>query len=125
MNVRTVAYGLGWFSIALGAAELLASRRIARSLDAVGHERVIKGFGLREIAAGLGLLHAPAHSARTWNRVAGDGMDVVALAAAARKSPRNAWVWASLAFVAAATIADVLTGRALDRETGETMPRAA
>jgi hypothetical protein len=125
VNARTIAYGLGWFSIGLGAAELLASRRIARSLDADGHERLIKGFGLREIVAGIGLLQAPAHSARTWNRVAGDGMDIVALGAAARNAPRNAFVWGSLAFVIGATVADVLTARALDRQTGKTLPATA
>jgi hypothetical protein len=125
MNARGIAYGLGWFSIGLGLAEIFASRRIARSLDAESHRRLIQGFGLREIVAGIGLLQAPAHSARTWNRVAGDGMDLVALGAAARKSPRNAFVWGSLAFVVAATVADVLTARALDRETGETLPMTA
>ena len=125
MNVKAIAYGLGWFSIGLGAAELLASRQIARGLDAEGHERLIKGFGVREIAAGVGLLQAPAHSARTWNRAAGDAMDLVALGAAARTAPRNAFVWGSLAFVVAATVADVLTARALDRETGAALPTAA
>src|SRR3954467_12730119 len=89
INAKTIAYGLGWFSIGLGLAELVASRRIARGLNAEGHERLIKGFGLREIVAGLGLLQAPAHSLRMWSRVAGDGMDLAALGAAARSSPRN------------------------------------
>lgn len=125
MNSKTIAYGLGWFSIGLGLAELITSRGIARRLEAEGSEKLIKGFGVREIVAGLGLLQAPAHSARSWNRVAGDGMDLIALGAAATKAPRNPWVWGSLAFVVAATAIDVITARALDRETGKVLPVAA
>jgi hypothetical protein len=125
MNAKAIALGLGWFSIGLGAVDVFASRRIARSLDAERHEPLIKGVGLREIATGLGLLQAPAHSARSWNRVAGDAFDIVALGAVARKSPRNRIVWGALALVIAATVADVLTARALDRQTGKTAPSVA
>jgi hypothetical protein len=87
MDYKRMSLGLGYFSLALGAAELLASRRIARALDAQGHEGLIKAFGAREIVAGVGLLQAPAHATRVWNRVAGDAMDLSALGAVVGKSP--------------------------------------
>jgi hypothetical protein len=119
---RSVALGLGVFSIALGLGELLATRRIAEKLDAEDHGGVIRGFGVREIVAGVGLLQAPAHSTRVWNRVGGDALDLAALGALAIRSPRNGWVWGALGFVAGVTVIDALTARALDRETGKASP---
>jgi hypothetical protein len=122
MDYKKLSLGLGAFSIGLGVTELFASRRIARSLGAEGRERWVKGFGARELAAGAGILAAPAHSATIWNRVAGDAMDLAALGLAARKNPRNKAVWGSLAFVVGATVIDALTARGLDRTTGKLLP---
>ena len=122
MDYKKLSLGLGAFSIGLGIAELFASRRIARSLGAEGREGWVKGFGARELAAGAGILAAPAHSATIWNRVAGDAMDLAALGLAARRNPRNKAVWGSLAFVVGATVIDALTARGLDRQTGKLLP---
>lgn len=120
---KNVGLGLGLFSLALGAAELFGARRIARALDADGHEGLIKGFGAREVAAGLGILQQPAVATGVWNRVAGDAMDLVATGQAVRRSPRNRAAWGALAFVVGATVLDVVTAVALDRATGKTWPR--
>lgn len=125
MNYKKLSLGLGFFSLGLGAAELFASRRIARALEAEGYEGVIKSFGARELVAGVGLLQSPAHGTRVWNRVAGDAMDLAALGGLAKRASRNKAVWASLAFVAAATAIDVVTALGLDRETGKTLPQQA
>ena len=122
MDYKKLSAGLGVFSLALGAAELVAGRRIARALDADGHEGLIRGFGVREVAAGVGILAAPAVSAGVWNRVAGDCMDLAALGAAARRSPRNGAVWGGIAFVVAATVLDVVVAKGLDRQTGKLLP---
>lgn len=122
MDYKKLGFGLGVFSIALGVTEIFASRRITRALNAEGHEALVKGFGAREIAAGAGLLQSPAHAVRVWNRVAGDGMDLAALALAARKTPRRGAVWGALAFVVGATILDIVVARGLDRTTGTTAP---
>jgi hypothetical protein len=119
MSWKPVSLGLGLFSIALGAVELFAPRRITQALDAGGHEGLVKGFGVREIAAGAALLQAPAHSTRVWGRVAGDALDLAALGFAARNSPRNTLVWSAIAFVAGVTLVDVLTARGLDAEAGK------
>lgn len=53
-----IATGLGWFSIGLGLIELLAPHTVSRSLGRQGHERIIRLYGAREIANGIGLLTA-------------------------------------------------------------------
>jgi hypothetical protein len=88
MDYKKLGFGLGLFSLALGAAELFASERIARALDVEGHEGVIQAFGAREVVAGLGLVAAPANASGVWNRVAGDGMDLAALATVVARSDR-------------------------------------
>lgn len=125
MDYRKLGFGLGLFSIALGAAELLAARRVAAALDAEGHEGLVKGFGARELLAGANLIAAPAVATNVWNRVAGDAMDLTALALAAKASPKNRAIWGSIAFVIGATLLDIVTARGLDRTTGKTLPLAA
>lgn len=122
MDYRKLSVGLGVFSLVLGAAELLASRRITAALDAEGHEGLVKGFGAREVAAGIGILAAPAVATNVWNRVAGDAMDLASLGLAARNSPGNKAVWGAIAFVVGATVLDALVAVGLDRETGKTFP---
>lgn len=126
MNYKSLSFGLGVFSIALGAVEILANRRLSHALgqgeDARG---TLKAFGVREIAAGANLIAAPAHSTNMWNRVVGDGIDMAALGLAAVRSPRTAAVWGAIAFVAAAAAVDWLTARGLDEETGKVSPHRA
>lgn len=125
MNGKAAGFGLGLFSLALGAVELVGARRLAKALSVEGSEGVIRAFGGREIAAGVALIGAPAHSARVWNRVAGDALDLGALALAARRAPRNPAVLGAIAFVVGATVLDVIVARSLDRSTGETVPASA
>ena len=122
MDYKKISLGLGVFSLVLGAAELFASAKIARTLDAEGHEGVVKAFGAREIAAGVGILTQPAVATTVWNRVAGDVMDLSALGLAARGAPRNKAVWGAIAFVVAATLLDAVTAHGLDKQTGKTLP---
>lgn len=124
MDPRRLSLGLGIFSIALGMAELAATRRIARALgnDHRVGRTTLRAFGAREMLAGAGLIAAPAHSTLVWNRVAGDAMDLAALGLAARSAPRHRAIWGALAFVAGATVIDALVARALDRRTGKAFP---
>lgn len=122
MNYKRLSLALGWFSIGLGALELVAAQPIARKLGAPSRKGIVQAFGARELVAGAGLLGAPAHAARVWGRVAGDAMDLAALGAAAAKAPRNGWIRGALAFVAAATAIDLIVARGLDKTTGKTAP---
>jgi uncharacterized membrane protein len=74
-----LAYGLGWFSMALGLGELLAPGAISSVVGAKGrHGAMIRLLGLREIAAGA-LILSGAKAAGCWSRVAGDLMDLALL----------------------------------------------
>lgn len=122
MIYKRLGFGLGVFSIALGAAELFAPRRIAGALGAPGAEGLVRGYGVRELVAGVGLIANPAHATLVWGRVAGDALDLATLGVAARRSPRNGLVWGAIAAVAGVTLLDILTARGLDRTTGKTLP---
>ena len=117
--------GLGIFSLALGAAEVIAPRRIADflGLDPEGRAKtMLRAFGLREIMAGAMLVRGPALSTNVWNRVLGDAMDISSLLLALRSTTKPRNVVGALAFVGAVTALDLWTARRLDRETGRALP---
>lgn len=128
LAAKRMALGLGYFSIALGLTEIAAARPIARWLGLEGSKaarNTLRAFGAREIAAGTMTLMSPAASQNMWNRVLGDAMDAGALGLALRSSSRKRAVGGALAFVGSAMVADWLTARALDRDTGRTFPAAS
>lgn len=111
-----LARGLGWFSVALGALELLAPRKVGRALGMEHETGMIQAFGARELAAGVGLLAAGNPKPWIWGRVAGDALDLATLAANAdRRNPQREMVGVALAAVAAVTIADLICLASLDR----------
>ena len=82
LDARRVARALGWFSVALGAVEVLAPRRFSRALGARGTPiaAMLAAFcGLREMAAGVGILTTRRPAGWMGSRVAGDVMDVTLL----------------------------------------------
>ncbi|RAI43402.1 cyclase dehydrase [Rhodoplanes roseus] len=84
-----LARGLGWFSIALGLAELAAPRTITRTLGLRGQEGVVQAYGVREIATGIGLLASRQPAPWLWGRVGGDALDLATLAAGSDGSSRR------------------------------------
>ncbi len=76
-----LAQGLGWFSIALGVAEILAPHRVTRATGLHGHERLVSSYGVREVVTGIGLLTAKDPTPWVWGRVGGDALDLGTLAA--------------------------------------------
>ncbi len=85
-----VTQALGWFSLGLGLAEVFAPRAIARltGLDEDEHITLLRTYGLREIAAGVGILTRPKPTYWMWNRLLGDAVDLASLGKAMR-SPQN------------------------------------
>ena len=116
MRARQIAQGLGWFSLALGAAELMAPKKLGRSMG-LDRPNLIRGYGLREVAAGAMILARPRNEeAGVWSRVAGDVLDIGTLAMA-RPQGRQKWVHrAALGAVAGAMAADTWTGWKLRQE---------
>ncbi|WP_157534806.1 hypothetical protein [Hydrocarboniphaga effusa] len=116
------AGALGWFSLALGAAELLAPALLANRLGLRGRSTLLQLYGLREIGAGLGLLSGRHRSAWLWARVAGDVLDLATLAAARPGRGRAV----GLAAVAGVTVLDVVSASAAgpqSRERNKPEPR--
>jgi uncharacterized membrane protein len=107
-SAKRLAKGLGWFSIGLGLAELLAPRAIA-NISGVSnkHTGLIRLYGLREIASGITIFSQEKPTEGVWSRVAGDAIDLTTLGIAA-SNPE-----AKLGRVAFAT-ANVLAVTALD-----------
>jgi uncharacterized membrane protein len=77
-----LARGLGWFSVALGVAELVAPRALGEAIGAGSHPMATRLAGLRELSVGLGLLTQPDPQPWLWARVAGDVLDLILLGAA-------------------------------------------
>ena len=115
-----VARGLGWFSIGLGLAEIVAPGRLARAFGLEGRERLLQAYGGREIGAGIWAL-SDTPTPAIWGRVAGDVVDLATLAAGLRGADeaqrRNAWI--ALAAVAGITAVDLLTAASLTAEQSE------
>src|SRR5437868_3741812 len=81
LDKEQLARGLGWFSIGLGLAEVLTPRGIAKVAGLKGeHTGLIRLFGLREIASGIGIFaQGRRPAAALWARVAGDALDIACL----------------------------------------------
>jgi hypothetical protein len=108
-----MAQGLGLFSIALGAAELLAPRRLARWLDIEGQEPLLRLYGMREIGTGIGILGSGDKAPWLWGRVAGDVLDLATLGAAIGGSRRKDAVAMAIGSVALVTALDIACAKAL------------
>ncbi|MFO1057334.1 MAG: cyclase dehydrase [Dongiaceae bacterium] len=109
-----VATGLGWFSIGLGLAELLAPRTLARCLGMRGAEGLLRFYGLREIGAGVGILLAREAGPWLWGRVAGDALDIATLATGLEEdNPRRGNVMLALGAVGAVTALDIVCAQSL------------
>jgi uncharacterized membrane protein len=111
---------LGWFSLALGAFELVAPRAANRMAGlSKDHVTLTRLFGARELASGIGILTTPKPGPWVKARVAGDAMDLATLAMAllSGRNHRGRTLF-SLAAVAAVTALDLLASRELDRSAG-------
>ena len=119
-----VAYGLGWFSIALGVAEIVAPRSFTRTLGMDGHERLVQCYGLREIATGIGILSSDNPAPWIWGRVAGDVLDIATVATALHDdNPERENVKIAMAALAGVTALDAACAQALSMESGQEEPR--
>ncbi len=125
---ETLAQGLGWFSIALGLTEVLAPRTLARTLGMGRRKMLVAGYGVREIATGIGIFASADPTPWMWGRVSGDALDIGTLAAALiGGNPRKGSVAVALATVAGVTALDVICAQALGTGNGvsRTMAPAA
>jgi uncharacterized membrane protein len=84
-----VAGCLGWLSVGLGLAALLAPRKLGELTGVDDRQGLIRLVGVRELVSGIGLLTQPSKSPWLWSRVAGDLMDLAVLGSAHRGTGRG------------------------------------
>src|ERR1700709_2782154 len=102
------ARGLGYFSIALGVAELVAPKALCRAIGIRGLESVVRAYGAREIATGVGILASHDPETWIWGRVAGDIADIATVASGLQQdNPRQDKTVLALATLVAVTVVDV------------------
>ena len=115
-----LAQGLGWFSVGLGLAEAVVPGGVARLAGMPSRRRgLLRAYGARELASGVGILSQRRPTMWLWSRVAGDVLDLATLASAmtSRRSRRGRIVMATAA-VAGVTALDVMAARRLSRANG-------
>lgn len=87
-----LALGLGLFSLGLGLAEVAAPAAMAKLTGMPDNDdsyAVLRAAGVRELASGVGILTNEQPAGLLWSRVAGDVMDLMVLAGAARAERSN------------------------------------
>ncbi len=106
------ANGIGWFSIGLGTAQLLAPNRLARMIGVGEHPGTMRAMGIREIASGIGVLAQRRPRASLWARVAGDALDLALLTKKlGQRNTRKARIAGAAAMVLAVGALDYLYAR--------------
>ncbi|HEY2897941.1 MAG TPA: SRPBCC family protein, partial [Gemmatimonadaceae bacterium] len=119
-QVKKIATGLGWFSIGLGVAELVAPDSVARLIGVrptSTSRTLLRAFGARELAAGIGILANDRPAGWVWSRVAGDVMDLSMLGTAMTKDDADrSRLNAATAAVIGVTALDIVAGNGLSTQ---------
>ncbi|HOC17475.1 MAG TPA: SRPBCC family protein [Vicinamibacterales bacterium] len=110
-----LADGLGWFSLALGGAEVAVPALVARNIGVPNtpeNRLLLRVLGAREIASGLGILGRDRQAPWVWSRVAGDAMDLVLLGLAlGSATSKRRQLGVATAAVAGVAALDVVAGK--------------
>jgi predicted ATP-grasp superfamily ATP-dependent carboligase len=112
-----MARGLGWLSIGLGVCQLMAAGRIARFLGVENHEGLVRLYGAREIANGVGLLLSDDPKPWIYGRIAGDALDLGTLGWAVETGREQGRAALAAGAVAGFTLLDVACARQLASES--------
>jgi uncharacterized membrane protein len=111
VSSQQLANGLGWFSIGLGLAELISPKAVSALIGVNGGggtKKILRFYGARELAAGVGILSGTNPPAWLWARVAGDLLDLSSLGKAlVSDDNERGKVIAATAAVLGVTVADV------------------
>ena len=128
MDEEQLANALGWFSIGLGLAEVVAPGSVARLVGIRGDERncwTLRAMGVREVVSGVGILAGPRPAGWVWARVGGDLLDLAYLGTAlTSEHARRARVAAAMAAVGGVTALDVMCGERLSANAGSRADRS-
>ena len=119
---KGLARGLGWFSLGLGLAEVMAPQSVAKLIGARGdHRGLLRALGMREIASGVGILTQRRPAGWLLARAGGDAMDLALLGSALKSDQaRRPRVTAAAAAVVGIMALDLGCGEQLRRSPGAT-----
>jgi hypothetical protein len=102
-----LARALGWFSVGLGVAELVAPGRIARTLGLDDKQGLIRAYGARELASAVPTLSIDKPIGLA-SRIAGDALDLGTLATGLKRdNPQRRNAAIATALVAGITLLDL------------------
>jgi uncharacterized membrane protein len=114
--------GLGWFSIGLGAAAVVAPRLVCW-MSGLRSPFIMRLVGTRELTAGIGILTQRDRAPWLWSRVIGDTFDLAGLSLALARRGRRGRAAVALAAVAGVTALDMLAAlRLTGSRAGRTLP---
>jgi uncharacterized membrane protein len=121
-GTEALAQALGWFSIGLGVAELTAPRSLARFIGVRDDNEtcaLLRAYGAREIASGIGILSRRRPAGWVWSRVGGDAIDLATLVAAYRSDTTDTGrLNAATAAVLGVTALDIFCAQQLSGNGG-------
>ena len=125
-HVHSLAIGLGWFSVGLGVAEVIAPRAMARLVGVTEGPRtvgLVRSMGAREVGHGIAILTRPDSAARVWARVAGDSVDLALLGSALSSTSHKRRTALATAAVLSVTVVDILCARRVGDPHSDPSPR--
>ncbi len=124
-NAEPLARFLGWFSIGLGIAEILAPRQLSEMIGVEYKPGLFRLLGLREIGSGIGILSQEQPAGAVWSRVAGDVLDLALLGSQLDSgNPEREKTLAATMSVLGVTAVDLYTAKSLSqRSNGATSSR--
>lgn len=103
-----LARALAMFSFGLGAAEIVAPKRISSAIGLEGKEGLIRAYGLREISAGIPTFSIDKQVGLVM-RILGDGLDIATVIAAFNgENTKRGRAACALAMLLGITALDVL-----------------
>jgi len=119
LDEKKLVRGLGWFSLGLGLAGILAPRRLGKAIGVGDRSLLLQLVGLRELVSGIGILTRDDPAPWIKGRVAGDMLDLALLGAALFSETSDAGkITMATAAVAGVTALDVRCSRALQERPG-------
>ena len=117
-NTEQLARFLGWFSIGLGVAEIVAPGRLAQFIGVKNNPTMFRLMGAREIGSGIAILTQERPAGAVWSRVAGDILDLVLLSTQLDShNPEREKTLTATMSVLGVTALDIFTARRLSRES--------
>ena len=113
------AKNLGYFSIVLGLTEIFSPRAVCEAAGLEHRHKLIRAYGVREVATGMAILTSHNATPWIWGRVAGDVLDIATLLSVSRgdETQKGNTILALVGLAGVAAI-DVVCAMGLSAEKG-------